>query len=419
MPEFREGEPRDDANPSAAGQDKNLPKPPELKTYSERPITDREFLGGGRYGDVFKVKYQTGEANPEKGKKGFKYFAEKRFKTFTEKGESLYGFLSEPTLAYKSAEKSVKVHHELKELGIPTWTTYRLNKNGNRVLMSLKGAEENYFLVLPNNKKEVEGVESDHQRLVESRVDRVENMEETIDFYIGLFKNLKKEIRVSENDAVGIVYDKSMGKIEVLFADLDSVDVIAPNRFNKYLQRQNVQLVEGHIVGNLRRFVEEYMDDGEKKKEYLLILDKKMSEAKEVENDLPQDPMEKRQERWMKDSEITRKIFKDKLNIENVSTTYELISEEGENITYKVTMGNRNASAFDKEGHYLEPEDRGEKYVFKLSDPSSLEEYKKEELSLGTNAQGGTPAPKCFGVGIEGDRAYMLLEYVKKENKDE
>ena len=89
---------------------------PNLKTFSERKTSDKEYLGGGRYGDVYKVKYKTGEENPEKGKKGYKFFAKKEFKTFSEEA-SLAGFPMgrETTSGFETAKKSAVVHAQLKD----------------------------------------------------------------------------------------------------------------------------------------------------------------------------------------------------------------------------------------------------------------------------------------------------------------
>lgn len=249
---------------------------------------NREYIDEGDFGVVFKVQYSVGEADPEHGKSGTRTFALKRYKN--DERVTGDGFYIPPS-AKRYAEKSAENYSQLRELGIPTWTTYRLSQDHQSVLMSLKGATEDSYLIFPNHKEstEVEDNRKDYVRLKnEGGVNSIENLESVVERWISVYLNLNVGVNFNRQDVIGIVYNRDTNTIEVLAGDLDNVRIDKYASISDGFQRQNLYNLKFYVLDELKGFIMKYMtDDNPKKIEYVNYLDGRIKEVLEKSKTLP------------------------------------------------------------------------------------------------------------------------------------
>lgn len=98
-------------------------------------------------------------------------------------------------------------------------------------------------------------------------------------------------------------------------------------------------------------------------------------------------------------NEVIEKIAKMELN--SVPESIEVIADKGVvNNVYKV-MVNKTP------------------YIFRLNKKGELKTFRKEEWCINKVREVGVPVSTCFATGIEGDKAYMILNYIEGINGED
>lgn len=176
-------------------------------------LVRKEKLGSGDFGDVYRVEAEIPESNRPQ------IFALKTFKDV----EIDKDF---NTTAKQNAQHAVVIHTYLKQLGIPTWTTYRLSNDQTEVLMSCYGDKDHEYLIDMHGAHELQDVE-------------ITNLEEAVHTFIDPIINSQYVIQCGE-DSFFILYDSEQRKIRIIIGDMDSVRIDPPVSDAKQYNKQTV-----------------------------------------------------------------------------------------------------------------------------------------------------------------------------------
>ncbi|HRU50502.1 MAG TPA: hypothetical protein P5155_03270 [Candidatus Absconditabacterales bacterium] len=183
----------------AIGLDEKL----QLTKSSLVKILSKEKIGGGKYGTVYNSKVKVGKKH--------RGFAIKKF--IDQQGDP---------------DKSVLIHKQLKDIGVPTWTTYRKLIPDNSLLMTL-GNKDGSYLFSANNSS------LDSASLKKNRIEKIDNINA---FYESAYDTIKK-LTINNRD---VFFDAYMfkykdNKMDLIVGDFDS---LKQNEENEFLLENNI-----------------------------------------------------------------------------------------------------------------------------------------------------------------------------------
>ncbi len=156
-----------------------------------------------------------------------------------------------PEIRRNAAKRAVETHQKLKDIGIPVFNTYRLEKNAPRVLMTNGNSNETVLVNVWN-----EGTES-VEDFGQERIEEVKNFQEWID---GLFEIAVKSAENGVNlddDCAFFILTKDTGEVDTIIGDLDRVSVYGGSeRQVEVLSKLNLEKSSDTLVMSAIRFLQ-------------------------------------------------------------------------------------------------------------------------------------------------------------------